>query len=391
MVYFIYKEDDNMNNGFQRPSGFQDTSSFQRPNGFQRPTSFSSDKETKSVLINNMKNKALNQINEIDRHPYTLESMTKRKELSKIVRDCDSMLTMTTVNQNTDNKLESVDLGSMQNSDELLEYLVSKNSPQNNKDRDLQSIQKYINGKRNNTFNNFMYEESVARNGVNPMDVQYSVDPSKSSDAFIISGVGEKPLNESAINYRITLRNGAGLNNNDVKAFMQTFQREAQKRNIYVRCKVLFEQSDGIVFYVDKNNLLEIVKLLEDLKNANVYGQEVTNAINNFGAVQPFSATMDKDSYYGIAMHGAESSSRLISTRGGGLASTFNQYMDSSLNNAYNSLLAKYGNDASKITAEELYNYIMINHRDRMHVEGDIPLWMNNRIYNDLGSKKMSL
>ncbi len=234
-----------------------------------------------------------------------------------------------------------------------------------------------------------MYEESKSRNDINPLTLQYSVDSTKSDDSFVISNTGNEPGKVSDINYRITLRNSDTLKEEYVLSFIQTFQSEALRRNIYAKCKILFEQSDGIIFYVDKNNLLETAKLLEDLKDENTYGHKVTNAIKNFGDPQPFSATISDEPYYAIAMHGVESNSKLRATRGGGLVKTFNGYMDECLEFIYNKLLAKYGNDINRINVDEFYKELINYHKNRMNVGEEIPLWMNNRIYDDLYSKNL--
>ena len=178
---------------------------------------------------------------------------------------------------------------------------------------------------------NFMYEEAVASNDVNPLQIQYSVDPTKSADAFIISDAGIA-VPSTFLNYRLTLRNSPNLKNEDESIY-----------KIYVEtiCKVLFEMSDGIIFYVDKNNLFGVVKLLEDLKNREVYGNKVANAIKNFGHTQPFSATLDDDSYYSIAPHGFEPpvNSKIKSTLGGGLIHTFNSYFDEAMQKIYKKVL----------------------------------------------------
>jgi hypothetical protein len=274
---------------------------------------------------------------------------------------------------------------------ELLEILYDENSLYNNMGKDLKSIQEFIEGKKNNKYREFMYEESTAKNNVNANLIQSYVDPTRSSDAFIISDTGNMPEEVSDVSYRVTLRNSDGLKNEDVLSFIQAFKNEAQKRETYIRCKVRFNESDGIIFYTDKENLLETVKLLEDLKDEKTYGPNVTNAIKNFGKPQPFSATLGDDSYYSIAMRGVESNSRLKSTLGGGLLRTFNEYMDDSLEFAYDKLLSKYGNDPSKINAGELYKEMITYHANRMGVGEAIPLWMNNRMYDDLNSKNRSL
>lgn len=271
--------------------------------------------------------------------------------------------------------------------DEFLKYLLEENNIYNNMESDIRSIREFLASKKNNERMNFMYEQSQGRNDVNPEKVQAFVDPTRSSDAFIISNTGNRPQDVSDVNYRITLRNSDNIKQEDVESFIQTFQQEALKRGTYIRCKIRFEQSDGVIFYVDKNNLLETVKILEDLKDDKVYGTGVLNAIKSFGSPQPFSATIGNSPYYAIAMHGVEPTSRLKSSLGGGLLRTFNEYMDDCLELTYNKLLMKYGNDASKISASEFYKEMVAYHTNRMGVGEVIPLWMNNRIYDDLNNK----
>lgn len=388
---------------------------------FNKPSNFDLKNENKSedyIKASDLKNKALEEIEYIDSMQYTDESLKRRDDLVELINKCNRLMMLQSYkrlhnvklsNPEIENELNSFDklealynqknksfnsrlvrsnIDDISNSTELLEMLYNQNSIYNNMSRDKKSIEDFLNSKKNKKYENFMYEESSAKNNVNSLEVQRSVDSSKSSDAFIISDAGNKPQNVSDVNYRITLRNSNSLNNEDILAFIQTFKNEALKREIYVRCKVLFEQSDGIIFYVDKDNLLETAKLLEDLKDTDTYGEKVTNAIKNFGNPQPFSATLNDNSYYSIAMHGVKpESSRLKSTLGGGLAVTFNGYMDECLRVTYNKLLKKYDNDINKINVNEFYKEMITYHANRMGVGEAIPLWMNDRMYDDLNSK----
>lgn len=277
--------------------------------------------------------------------------------------------------------------------DELLEIIYDKNGIYNNRERDLKSIQEFIEAKKDNQYIHFMHLQSLGeKNNVKPYLVQYSVDPTRSSDAFMISETGSKPENDYSVKYRITIRNSDRLRNEDVLAFIQAFQKEAKNRGTYIRCKVLFNDSDGIIFYTDIDNLSKTIKILEDLKDESKYGSKVTNAIKNFGGPQPFSATLSNDSYYSIAMHGAEPKSTKIKTSlGGGLFRTYNEYIDDILDEAYNHLYTKYNGDKNRITPEELYNEMIAFHTSRMGTEEAIPLWMNNRIYEDLKSKRYTM
>ena len=64
--------------------------------------------------------------------------------------------------------------------------------------------------------------------------------------------------------------------------------------------------------------------------------------------------------------------------------------MDSSLETIYNDLLPKCGNDASKINVDEFYRSLVARHQERMNTGEIIPLWMNNRMYDDLDSNKLA-
>ena len=315
-----------------------------------------------------------------------------KKSLLHIPPELDSTNNIQPSETNINARLLKRDIDDIKDSDEFLELLSEENSIYNNTERDLKRIQEFINAKKNNNIDSFMYKESYGENSVDGWLIQTSVDPTKSSNAFIISNTGNLPESDSIVNYRITLRNSKNLVTNDVLAFIQAFQNEAKQRKTYIRCKVIFEQADGIIFYTDKENLLETVKILEDLKNEQKYGANVINAIKNFGRTQPFAATLGDDAYYSIAMRGTEpKSSRLKSTIGGGLSETFNEYMNDILNQAYNHLLSKYNNDANRITATELYDEIIAYHTQRMGVGETIPLWMNNRIYQELKSKRYTI
>ena len=362
---------------------------------FYRPTGFQDEENTKRqeyLDTMELKSRALKEIDSIDSEPYTMKSFQRREELLEVIKECNRKLNSLSIYKPSESDRTVINnINFINNSDELLKLLCENNSILNNMMRDKESIKRYLDGKKNNKYKEFMYQESNGRNNVDPNMIQNTVDPTKSSDAFIISNTGIEPEKASDINYRITLRNSNNLRNEDVLAFIKTFQNEALKRNIYIRCKVRFEESDGIIFYVDKNNLLEIVKLLEDLKDERKYGEKVLNAIENFGNPQPFSATIGEDGYYSIAMHGAEPyDTRITSTLGGGLIHTFNQYMDICLNYVYDKLMKKYRNDISKITVDEFYKELIAYHKTRMRTEEEIPLWMNNRIYKEINQRGLS-
>ncbi len=362
---------------------------------FYRPTGFQDEENTKRqeyLDTMELKSRALKEIDSIDSEPYTMKSFQRREELLEVIKECNRKLNSLSIYKPVDSgrtMINNIDF--IMDSDELLRLICDKNSISNSMERDKKSIQRYLDGKKVNQYKEFMYQESVGRNNVNPNAIQEAVDSKGSSDAFTISNTGIEPEKASDINYRITLRNSNNLRNDDVLAFIKIFQNEAVKRNIYIRCKVRFEESDGIIFYVDKNNLLEIVKLLEDLKDERKYGEKVLNAIENFGNPQPFSATIGEDGYYSIAMHGAEPyDTRITSTLGGGLIHTFNQYMDICLNYVYDKLMKKYRNDISKITVDEFYKELIEYHKTRMRTEEEIPLWMNNRIYKEINQRGLS-
>ncbi|MBQ6285862.1 MAG: hypothetical protein IJK67_06135 [Bacilli bacterium] len=358
---------------------------------FYRPTGFQDEEDTKRkeyLDTMDLKSRALKEIDTIDSKPYTMKSFERREELLEIIKECNRKLNSLSIYKPVDSgraMINNIDF--IMDSEELLKLIFDKNSISNSKEKDKRSIQRYLDGKRTNQYKEFMYQESKGKNDVNPDMIQEVIDPTKSSDAFIISDAGVEPENVADVNYRVTLRNSNNLRNEDVLAFIEAFQNEAVKRKIYIRCKVRFEESDGIIFYVDKNNLLEIVKLLEDLKDEKKYGKKVLNAIENFGNPQPFAAILGEDGYYSIAMHGAEPyNTRIKSSLGGGLIHTFNQYMDICLDYVYGILMNKYRNDSSKITVDEFYKELIAYHKKRMGTEEEIPLWMNNRIYNEINS-----
>ncbi len=354
---------------------------FYRPKGFQ-------DEEEKGkneyIKATELKSKALKEIDEIDSRPYTEESLNRRDELIQTVRECNKTINRLSIYKSN----RRSNISNINDADELLDLLCDQNSISNNMDRDKRSIKEFLDSKKEHKYKNFMYEESKAKNNINSGELQYAVYPKKASDSFIISNTGIEP-DMAEVNYRITIRNSNSLKQEDALSFIKTFQSEALKRNIYIRCKILFEQSDGFIFYVDKNNLLELVKLLEDLKDENVYGNKVSNAINSFGHNQPFSATLGDDCYYSIAMHGVEPEGRLRSTLGGGLISTFNGYMDESLEKIYDKLFSKY-ESTDRINVDEFYKELITYHRNKMKMEENIPLWMSNRIYSDIHSKGMT-
>ena len=57
--------------------------------------------------------------------------------------------------------------------------------------------------------------------------------------------------------------------------------------------------------------------------------------------------------------------------------------MDQCLDYTFNKLLLKYRN-TKDIKPIEFYDELMSYHSQRMGIGEDIPLWMNNRIYNEL-------
>lgn len=290
--------------------------------------------------------------------------------------------------------LENIDLSKIKDSETLLRELYKRNTNQMNATRNKLIISEYL-ASRKNGEKSFLYKETKQNNN---FDLDYVSRYSHGgSGGKIISGTFKKRTNKEMANrgyfdYRITIRNSPNITTEEAINFVDTLVREANKRNLNLRMKDLWE-ADAIILYCDVEDLYNTVKMLEDLTNEKEYGSLVSNATSHFGPVQAFSATISNNSYYGIAMAHSEGSfsnqnGRLVGYYGENPGNTFGGYIeDNILNVSYDILLKKYNGNSDKISVDEMYNEMIKQHKeymlgDKLSLE-DIPLWMNRRNYND--------
>ena len=288
-----------------------------------------------------------------------------------------------------------IDMSKIYDSESLLRELYKRNTDEMNESRNKKIIFEYLSAKKNGEVT-LLYKEPE-QNELFDLDYVYEHSYGGSGGAQI-SGTFKKRSDEEMANrgyfdYRITLRNSSDITTDEAVSFVDTLVSEANKRNLNLRMKDLWE-ADAVILYCDVEDLYGTVRLLEDLTNEKIYGSLVSNATKHFGEIQAFSASLRDDSYYGIAMAHSEGSfdnqvGRLTGYYGGNPGNTFGGYMEDGLNSIYDSLMNKYNGDSSKITVDEMYDKFIKYHRKYMLGDtlSDIPLWMNRRNYNDFCSK----
>ena len=294
----------------------------------------------------------------------------------------------------------TVDLSQVHTSEELVDALFETNTLEANETRDKEFIAWKLQAIKDGTTMPDSYDERSGIMGGNPLSETYF----DSSDERINAGKThylstEEKGYRANFDYRVTIKNSSKLNYEDATAFTKTLFEELEKRGVGFAYKNHWE-SDAIILYVDENQLLDTVKVLEDLKDGTKYGQSVVNAINNFGLPISFGATISSNPYYGISMAHGEGRYGVVSkikTSWGnvGEGGTFNIYTQSVLfKNAYDNLLSKYNGNVDAITVDEMYDEILKLHREYMFGKGsteNIPLWMNRRNYIDYKKHKEAI
>ena len=283
-----------------------------------------------------------------------------------------------------------INIDEIKDSDELISKLLVTNSLANNEARDKAAIARYLRLR------------SMGINGMHhylpPLNPNMNVNKAvKYGDegGIIISGREKKYLSEELrtrgkFDYRITMRGSSEMVTGEALAFTDTLVAEANKRNLTIRMKDPWTH-DAVILYVDKEDLLGTVKMLEDLKNTNKYGKLVSDATKHFGDSIAFGAVIGDNNYYGISMAHSEleygrGPSKLMGYYGGGFGNTFGSYMESEcVDKTYDYLLNKYNGDVSKITIDEMYDGIVRRHHKYMmgSYDTDLPLWMNRRNYQE--------
>lgn len=284
----------------------------------------------------------------------------------------------------------NINIDMLSSSDELIEELMKRNSISNNEIRDKEAILNYLN-LRNSGFNSAHYYFEGNNSNMDTAKASKYGDEA----GVMISGVERRYSPEELsmrgkFDYRITMRGSNKMTTEEALAFTDTLVREARLRHLNVRMKDPWTH-DAVILYVYQDELLEVVKLLEELRNSHKYGDLVESATNHFGKIIPYSATVNDEAYYGISMAHSElryndSPRRLMGSYGGGFGDTFGSYIENvCLNKTYDELISKYHGDKNKITVNEMYQGLIIKHKNYMlgNSESDIPLWMNRRNYMD--------
>ena len=290
-----------------------------------------------------------------------------------------------------------INLAELRDSDELIAKLMATNSLTANERRDKMAIQRYLELKKQGIKSmHYYFPQPNAKMNIFEA-IQYG-----DESGMMISGHEKAytPLelqSRGKFDYRITMRGSSEIITEEAKAFTNAVVSEANKRNLNIRMKDPWTH-DAVILYIDKEELLETVKMLEDLKDATRYGELVSRATQHFGPTIAFGAVVNSDNYYGISMAHSElqygrEPSKLMGSYGGGFGNTFGRYMeDECLDKAYDELSSKYNGDISRITVDEMYPMIIKKHREYMlgdKANDDIPLWMNRRNYLD--AKKIVL
>ena len=219
-----------------------------------------------------------------------------------------------------------VDLKQIHNSDELLDALYDSNSMKNNEARDKKIVQKYLDAeKAGKRTEDFMFQQGHTNYNVGDVIVDNTVHTDSwgsviSGDPHYYTSAELKAMGRGQADYRITFKNSTEITADEGIAFVNTFVEEANKRGLNLTAKNLWE-SDALILYLEQSELADTVELLEDLKSNPKYGKLVNDATKHFGEVQPFSATVGEDSYYGIAMGQQEPSAYWSKYNNGGRAS----------------------------------------------------------------------
>lgn len=284
-------------------------------------------------------------------------------------------------------KKKNIDINNVHNTDELLNELFECNSLIMNEIRDKKSIADYLEKKKKG---NKDYMRCPFKNVNVDLDFLYKNTFNDNGSGIQISGK-ERKLSPSeqrvrgCFDYRITMRNSNDITTEEAISFINTLVSETNRRGLSLRAKNYWE-ADAFILYCDKEYLYETVKLLEDLSDSNIYGETVSNATKHFGALQPFSASLRNDSYYGISMAHSElayGDETKIKGSYGAFGDTFNGYIEKALDNVYAKLCGKYNGNADMIDVDEFYNELVKYHKKYMlgGVNKDIPLWMNRRNY----------
>ena len=284
-----------------------------------------------------------------------------------------------------------INLDEFRNSDELIAKLMITNSLVANEKRDKMMIQKYLELKSHGIKSMHYYFPQPNAN----MDIKKAVQYGDES-GIMISGhekqyTPQELSSRGKFDYRITMRGSSEMVTEEARAFTNAVVKEANRRNLNIRMKDPWTH-DAVILYIDKEELLETVKMLEDLKDIDKYGELVSGATKHFGPTIAFGAVVNDDNYYGISMAHSElrygrEPSKLMGSYGGGFVSTFGRYIeDECLDKVYNELLVKYNGDISKITVDEMYPMVVKKHREYMlgdKANDNIPFWMNRRNYLD--------
>ena len=286
----------------------------------------------------------------------------------------------------------NIDLSQIHSSEELIDVLTQTNSLEANEQRDKENLAYFIEFANKNPSNiDVMYfDDRVSR--CNQSEIIVNSTFNDNGSGITISGINHKKIlpdgwynYRAAFDYRITMRNSSNMNPHDAISYINTLVEEANKRGLNLRAKNYWEQ-DAFILYLQKGDLLETVKMLEDLKDSSKYGTEVSRATQSFGAPAPFGATISDTPYYTVTMsHYEDKHNNILSSTYGKAGDTFNGYIGSVFKNTYDKMLEKYNGDTSKITVDEFYDFMYEEHKKIMNIQRDenIPFWMNERNYRE--------
>lgn len=291
----------------------------------------------------------------------------------------------------------NIDLNSIKNSHELLEKLLKTNSLAMNEARDKEAIKIFLLHMELNLGSPHYYFPNKNKNMDYSKACKYGDESGMQISGSKSAGRSSNMDNRGNWDYRITMRGSHFTTPEEALAFTDTLVQEANKRGLNIRMKDPWTH-DAVILYINKDELLDVVRMLEDLKDESKFGSLVSQAIKHFGPTMAYSARVSDDSYYGISMAHSEGEygeegSRLKGSYGGNPRDTFGSYIEKMcLMPAYHELYNKYFGDISKISADEMYERVIRNHKKYMlgfpFAEEDLPLWMNRRNYQEFMEEK---
>ena len=218
--------------------------------------------------------------------------------------------------------------------------------------------------------------------------MEYDIDPKEVKNRLNGIDIGQNHFSKGDYgnlydyDYRITLMTGDNFKLSEFEKFIKKFDEVCVNRNLPYNLKVSFDEPDAFIIYTRQKDLLKYKEVLDYISNEEFVGSELANITKKFHK-RPFSLSTGDNSYYGISMGSDVDVSTKFLGDMRGHRTTFGDYTEKVANSAYIELANKYS-DISKITPEEMLDTMKKIHNSKQGVDIniDLPLWMNQKIYN---------